>query len=322
MVNDWKPRLTSQLNRLKSSSLYDECNELHLVVTDVDDNKKNEIDELLIDFPKVILDYTTRNWYEGHALAKVDSLARNNPNSKLLYFHTKGVSNQYKNLINNEYYDLKVNSILCWADLMEFFLVDNWVKCVELLDEYDTVGVNNKAHWWWGNFWWSTSKHIENNRPFGEVFGGSRWQCEAWLHEDNNDRDNIKFFEWFPYMYDPYYSVIPSYFYNGTDLSEMKIEVIDAKFGYFAEQRDEGRGIEVLEDMTTDVTEKVIELISENNYKLFNFYPEQCFSGEDICPGLPKAIRIKFKTNIDSEKEYILTSYYCNKIEYGKTNEI
>ena len=42
MVDDWENRLNDQLNRMKSSLLYDESNEIHLVVTDIYDNQKTK----------------------------------------------------------------------------------------------------------------------------------------------------------------------------------------------------------------------------------------------------------------------------------------
>ena len=37
------------------------------------------------------------------ALSKVDKIARTYDNCKILYFHTKGVSNKYKDLISNKF---------------------------------------------------------------------------------------------------------------------------------------------------------------------------------------------------------------------------
>jgi len=315
MVDDWYDRLSKQLQRVQDSSLYDELNEFHLVVTDINQNQKEILDNLLIKYPKIILDYNTRNDYESHALSKIDNIARTYGDCKILYFHTKGVSNKYKNLVTNEPYDLKVDGIKCWAELLEHFVIDHWRECVNKLDEYDTVGVNNVGNWWWGNFWWSNSKHIKNNIPFDQYFGGSRWQCESWLHESNKNIDDIKYFQFHHFNYDPYYSVLPKYFYDNTDISNLEIKVIDSKFGYFAEQRDEGRGLSENEDNIVDVTNKVIELLKLSDNKTFGFFPEQSFIGDHPYKGNDKSIRILFKTNIDPEKTYTLTSYHQNIIK-------
>ena len=316
MVDDWEIRLSDQLKRMKSSSLYDESNEIHLVVTDINNNQKDKIDSLLSEYQKIRLDYTTRNWYEGHALSKVDNIARTYDDCKILYFHTKGVSNKYKDLISNDYYNLKVEGIKCWKELMEYFLIDNWKDCIKKLDEYDTVGVNNVNNWWWGNFWWSNSKHIKNNKPFNEYFTGSRWGCESWLHESNYNIENIKYYQFYPFSYDPYYSILPKYFYDGTNISDIKIKVLDAKFGYFAEQRDEGRGLSENKDNVIDVTNKTIELLKLSDNKEFNFNPNELLIDNHQYHGNDKSIRILFKTNIDPEKTYTLTSFYLNKLKH------
>jgi hypothetical protein len=316
MVDDWEIRLSGQLKRMKSSSLYEESNEIHLVVTDINNNQKDKIDSLLSEYQKIRLDYTTRNWYEGHALSKVDNIARTYDDCKILYFHTKGVSNKYKDLISNDYYNLKVEGIKCWKELMEYFLIDNWKDCIKKLDEYDTVGVNNVNNWWWGNFWWSNSKHIKNNKPFNEYFTGSRWGCESWLHESNYNIENIKYYQFYPFNYDPYYSILPKYFYDGTNISDIKIKVLDAKFGYFAEQRDEGRGLSENKDNVIDVTNKTIELLKLSDNKEFNFNPNDLLIDNHQYHGNDKSIRILFKTNIDPEKTYTLTSFYLNKLKH------
>jgi hypothetical protein len=316
MVDDWEIRLSDQLKRMKSSLLYDESNEIHLVVTDINNNQKDKVDSLLGEYQKISLDYTTRNWYEGHALSKVDNIGRTYDDCKILYFHTKGVSNKYKDLISNDYYNLKVEGIKCWKELMEYFLIDNWKDCIKKLDEYDTVGVNNVNNWWWGNFWWSNSKHIKNNKPFNEYFTGSRWGCESWLHESNYNIENIKYYQFYPFSYDPYYSILPKYFYDGTNISDIKIKVLDAKFGYFAEQRDEGRGLSENKDNVIDVTNKTIELLKLSDNKEFNFNPNELLIDNHQYHGNDKSIRILFKTNIDPEKTYTLTSFYLNKLKH------
>jgi hypothetical protein len=167
----------------------------------------------------------------------------------------------------------------------------------------------------WGNFWWSNSKHINNNIPFEQYFGGSRWQCESWLHESNSNINDIKYFQFHPFSYDPYYSILPKYFYDNTDISNLEIKIIDAKFGYFAEQRDEGRGLSENNDNIVDVTNEVIELLKLSDNKTFDFFPEQSFTGNHPYKGNDKSIRILFKTNIDPEKTYTLTSYHQNIIK-------
>jgi len=308
MINDWEEKLTNQIKRVYDSGLYESADELYLFVTDTTNTLKDKLDDIMIKYPKYIVEYTDINWGEGiMALRKVDELSRLRDDYKILYFHTKGVFNKYKNFDTKEISNLKFDGINNWVEMLEYFLIDNWEKCVKQLDEYDTVGVTNNGNWWWGNFWWTKSTHVQKNIPFNDYYGGSRWSCEAWLHEANNFKESIKPYEMFHFEWDPYYTVIPKYFYDGTDLSNLKIEIIDAKFGYFAEQRDEGRSLDVFEDKIMDVTELVKNIISVDESKISFICNEHTFKSNPAFD-LPKSTRIKFKTNKDNN-EYVVTSF-------------
>ena len=105
MINDWEPRLKRQINRLVNSGLYDAANELHLFVTDQSNGLKPYLEEILKDLPKIQLNYTNVNYGEGFlALSKVEELSMSG-DYKILYFHTKGVFNKYKNFQNKEIND-------------------------------------------------------------------------------------------------------------------------------------------------------------------------------------------------------------------------
>ena len=78
-------------------------------------------------------------------------------NAKVLYLHTKGVTYN-----NNIYID-------DWINYMLYFLTDGYDNCINLLNDYDSVGVNYlekdmyssyKTHWS-GNFWWANSNYIK-----------------------------------------------------------------------------------------------------------------------------------------------------------------
>lgn len=308
MINDWEEKLTNQIKRVYDSGLYESADELYLFVTDTTNTLKDKLDGIMFKYPKYIVEYTDINWGEGiMALRKVDELSRLRDDYKILYFHTKGVFNKYKNFDTKEISNLKFEGINNWVEMLEYFLIDNWEKCVKQLDEYDTVGVTNNSNWWWGNFWWTKSTHVQKNIPFNNYYGGSRWSCEAWLHDANNFKESIKLYEMFHFEWDPYYTVIPKYFYDGTNLSDLKIEIIDAKFGYFAEQRDEGRSLDVFEDKIMDVTELVKNIITVDESKISLICNEHTFK-YDPAFNLPKSTRIKFKTNKDNN-EYVVTSF-------------
>jgi hypothetical protein len=308
MINDWEERLSSQLKRIKVSKLYDNADELFLIVTDTSNEQEEKIKFLLNEYPKFVLKYFTHNWFEAHALSFIDELAREDKDRKILYFHTKGVFNKYKDFNSYELHDLKINGIKNWVEILEYFLIDRWDECIEKLNTNDTVGVTNSGKWWWGNFWWTTSDHIKKNIPFKSFFSGSRWSCEAWLHESNTDVNNIKFFEFFHFSFHPYYTILPKYFYDGTDLSDLEINVIDAKYGYFAQQTDEGRNLDSSVDLVCDVTDIIKSSVKKENYKNFKFNIPSIIN-EDPAQGLLKSLRIVYSTNIDPKNVYTLTTF-------------
>lgn len=287
MVDDWESRLSKQLKRVKDSLLYDELNEFHLVVTDVKQNQKNIIDRMLLEYPKIILDYNTINEYESRALSKIDNIARTYNDCKILYFHTKGVSNKYKNLNTNEYYDLKVKGIKCWTELLEYFIIDHWKECVNKLDEYDTVGVNNVGNWWWGNFWWSNLSWPKSNE---KPKSGDRWSFEAWL---NNNRFP-SYHECFHFEFNPYYTVLPYDIMNKDLYRDAKIEVISAFYGILGEQQDEAKPL--MDRTVIDVTEQLKQNLISNNYKGFDLHVDNGIGGDPYF-GIVKALEVNFLLN-------------------------
>ena len=324
-INDWEIRFKRQINRLYVSGLYDNANDLWVVFCDVENNKLQILEEILSKYPKIKIDYGIVNHAESLAITKVDELCRENDDYKVLYFHSKGVFNKYKNFIDKQTDELKVNSVNSWVEMMEYFLVDNWEKCVEKLDEYDTVGVTNNQNWWWGNFWWTRSSHVRKNIPVKNFYTGSRWQCEGWLHDSNTDNANIKFFEFYKFYFDPLYTTLPIYFYDGTDISNIKIQIIDAFFGYYAEQRDEGKDLAYIEDKLVDVTKELQDSVKstnnkriKNNWEHYNLETKFLEThGYTLMSTLPKTLRIRFKTNFEPENEYIISSFMYFNLDIG-----
>ena len=312
MANDWKTRLERQVKRLTSSGLYESSNEIHLFVSDPTNTKRHEVEELLHECPKINLNYTDKNYGEAYlALSKVDEIGKSSRDCKILYFHAKGVFNKYRNFATKEIDELKIRSEESWVDLMEYFLIDKWSCCVDKLNQNDTVGVSNCSDWWWGNFWWVTSDHIKKLTPFDQYYT-DRWTAEAWLHCSHPELATIKFYEFRHMNYDPLYSYLPKYFYDECS-SEISIEVTKADYGYFSEQRDEGKPVPFDDSITEDVTEKIKNLILQKSGRI-DFEPWLAADGRDIAPGREKILRIKFRTNIDPENEYVISSFRDWKI--------
>ena len=324
-VNDWKERLTNQIRRMKNSGLYDAAKSIHLYISgeqpisDVIENpnegpQKEEAEKILLDFPKIELNYTAYNYQEGFlALSKIHQLSQEDPNGKFLYFHTKGVFNKYKNFETKEIDESKIESLNSWVEMLEYFTIDRWQDCVDKLSEHELTGMISYHGWWWGNFWWAASSYISNCVDYGDGGGRDRWCSEAWLHETNENRDNVKRFEFYPVLIDYGFCKIPKYFYNNSvNKDDVQINILKAEYGYFGVQRDEGR-LPPVEAVLFDVTDKVKEMMERDEIQ-----PNALFD-HDIAPHLnkcqhPVELKITFTTNIDPENIYYISSYANNSI--------
>jgi len=127
--------------------------------------------------------------FEYPSLNKVKTISTNNPDSYILYLHTKGISHTNVN---------RITYIAHWTNLMLHFLVEKYSECINKLNEgYDTIGCNyiernqytDKKHFS-GNFWWSKSTYINKLHVLNENTG-IRTYAEFWLFTENPSYYNI-----------------------------------------------------------------------------------------------------------------------------------
>jgi hypothetical protein len=136
------------------------------------------------------------NWKEEtETLIALKNFAYQNPDYKILYFHMKGASKE----------SLVANS---WRLMMEYFVIDRWVECVEYLDEYDAVGSNLKIlgpttwsdgrqSWekagikhFVGNFWWANASYVNTlNDKF--LDSDYRLDREFWIGTGNGKMKSL-----------------------------------------------------------------------------------------------------------------------------------
>jgi hypothetical protein len=292
-IDNYLEIVNQQLNRLKASGLYDWCNKLEITCINIDDNF-TAIEELIKDLDKVNLTKSTDNSYEYEGINKVWEYSQQY-NGKVLYFHTKGVSNTYNNLEEKKESIKKKKGIGWWKEAMEYFVIDNYEECIQKLDKYDQCGLTNVNGWWWGNFWWSNLAWIKSNRKPAK---GNRWFFEAWL---NNHRRSL-LYEFYHFDFNPYYTELPNDIYINKDLyKDSKIEVISAFYGTLGEQQDEGKPI--VERLVVDVTDKIKENLVCNNYRGFNIRVDNSIGGDPYF-GFYKSLEVNF---LIDNKEYVIT---------------
>jgi hypothetical protein len=127
--------------------------------------------------------------YENPTINFMKNFSEKNPNSYMLYIHTKGVR-----------YNPNDNKENDWIDYMLYFLVEQRKICISLLDNnYDTVGCNYSndldkecfkythpfppPHYN-GNFWWANTNYVRT-LPLLSEENPDRNAPEFWLFKNN-----------------------------------------------------------------------------------------------------------------------------------------
>jgi hypothetical protein len=120
-IGAWAPIYQSQVHRLYASGLIQESSYIYFGVNG---------NEQLFSLPENVIVQRNKNIKEEtDTLVSLKNFASKNPDYKILYFHTKGVSRN----------TLQTNA---WRLFMEYFVIDKWKQCVEYLNEYDCCGTD------------------------------------------------------------------------------------------------------------------------------------------------------------------------------------
>ena len=129
----WKDAfLIEILDHLKSSKLLECLSYLCIVNTGLElDSKKIET---LYSPAKVIHYSNSTHEFENVTIRQLYMFCKMNPEYKILYMHTKGVS-----YVSNHVFLPGVNS---WNRFMRYCLVDRFLDCLRILSIYDTIGSN------------------------------------------------------------------------------------------------------------------------------------------------------------------------------------
>ena len=120
-----------------------------------------------------IIEYSENiNLFEIPTINIIHSFCVRNPESKVLYLHTKGVS-----------YQTVPQQVVDWRNMMLYFLIDN--DCVKLLEKHDIVGCNyleNPHPHFSGNFWWARASYVNKLKPIETTV---KHDAEWWIFSDN-----------------------------------------------------------------------------------------------------------------------------------------
>lgn len=201
LTNTWRTIVGEQMDLLKRTGLYDRASQIHFGVYSEEFDNIVEFTEkvkILDQNSKCKIHVQSTNDNERPTLIKLQEVCQENPGAFVLYYHTKGVS-------ANPFSDPDTfKQRTSWRHCMEYFCIEKWPRCVDLLYTHDCVGplyANWSNHiygfnlaFFSGNFWWATSDHI-NKTPT--------------MHERDNWMDCETLITSIPHVYCNLYFPIP-----------------------------------------------------------------------------------------------------------------
>lgn len=185
-----------QMNLLYETGLYDNIQFLDLYVKGREPilnlpDKVNHITylgELEEDVPRNQKLYRAYNYIQQ----KMWHFSHANPDYKILFFHSLGVSHQHNPII--------LHRKMKWLEYMEKLLIRNWRDNIELLNFYDCTGteyiplatfkeetIQFYAPHYQGFFWWANANYIKKLDPL-YFYQDVEWQaylCELWIGSGN-----------------------------------------------------------------------------------------------------------------------------------------
>ena len=129
-LNNWKEIFKEQISTMKESGLWDASSHIHFGI-----NKSSEFEVLpaVYDPSKInMIKYNRNNNTEVDTLTDLWYFCQKNPDYKVLYLHTKGVSH-----IDTW---ASYEAVESWRKYLEFFNLKNWASCCSKLDSYDCAG--------------------------------------------------------------------------------------------------------------------------------------------------------------------------------------
>lgn len=157
----------NQIRRMKRSGLFDRADQINCVIVGP---HADDVEELVNLHGKIrILEKSLddrEQEFEGRTLKHLWRMTE--PQDKVLYFHTKGISYiSAENRINGIYVSPRnLRAINGWRHALEYFCIDDWQWQVSGLGEaYHTVGIMLlfwPFYMYAGNFWWASGEHIRN----------------------------------------------------------------------------------------------------------------------------------------------------------------
>ena len=164
----WKQIVTQLFKLIKSSGLLDIVQQVFVAVL----GSEIEAVKQILNHPKIVICFHSMNkaLYERGCLLKLWEYAERET-FNVLYIHSKGINP-----------GRQTPQVDDWINHMCYFLITQHQRCIELLEDYHTVGVdiqqNATSFHYAGNFWWARSDHI---KKLPKQIGPNYTDPEFWI---------------------------------------------------------------------------------------------------------------------------------------------
>jgi len=177
-VNDAQFRFERTYKKLKITGLLDVCYKIILVMVGKYRYEYSKQVANLIQDNKIVYIFSDIDTSEVvtinliYETAIKQSFHREDCN--ILYLHSKGITRPHL-----------TPQMIGWMDYMEYFLIEEFTRCLKVLEEYKSCGVlfRDGLRIYGGNFWWARSDYVRMMKPLSTTCW--RFDCEHWLL--NND---------------------------------------------------------------------------------------------------------------------------------------
>lgn len=190
---NWKSMYNEQLTYLKESGLYDEAQFIDIFVKGLIPIPQKELPEK-VNNVTYLGDLeeerqTNKKLYRAYnqIMQRIWVFSQANPDYKVLFFHSLGVSRA------NSEIGMRTEK---FRKYYETCLIGYWRDCVNLLNNYDCVGVEYTEHatflnetltvyapHYEGFFWWATADYLKKLNPcyFYQDIIWQPYLCELWI---------------------------------------------------------------------------------------------------------------------------------------------
>jgi hypothetical protein len=161
-IGDYLHIVNDQIQKLINSGLYSKTKEIICFVC----METSECLQLLNNYDKIKIISTNENLYEQFAINNYKKYI-DCESYYLYYIHSKSVTQKEKCFFD-------------WRNLCDYFTINKWRLNVELLNYYDSVGINMKNYpkkHYSGNFWWSKSEHLNKLKDINDAY----LSCEMYV---------------------------------------------------------------------------------------------------------------------------------------------